>query len=241
MGMMKPPFSRIVAAAACAATAGLLTGNAVAQARPIQPLPLAPACTQFIFSGPVEIRSAQATILTFIGSGSSVSGAAKISGAGIGPVDGNVKGGITGTDIHLTLTSSDPGLLPNAEYSGQVAPDGSATGKVKFIGHDDLGDVDWNTTAKFFCAQNAQNGGDNAGQVGAAQQTATVLKDSDVYDAPDGKGNRLGPQSYFLRAGRTLTAAESCRDNWCLLNIPDPEVPGGKGWVYAGDGFLDVK
>lgn len=68
----------------------------------------------------------------------------------------------------------------------------------------------------------------------------TVLKESDVYDGPDGTGNRLGPPSYFLASGRTLPLAEPCRNEWCLLNIPDAEVPGGKGWVYAGDGFLKV-
>jgi hypothetical protein len=232
MWTMKP-ISRVLAVAASVGTACLLTGNALAQAHPVSPLPLAPACTQFIFSGPVEIRSAQQTDLTFSANGATADGPAKISGAGIPAVDGTVKGSITGDDIALTLTSSDPGLLPNAQYSGQVEADGSAAGTVKFVGHEDLGDVDWNTTAKFFCAKGAQNG--------TTQQTATVRKDSDVYDAPDGKGNRLGPQSYFLPVGRALTAAEPCRDNWCLLNIPDPEVPGGKGWVYAGEGFLDVK
>src|SRR5262245_27143432 len=98
------------AVTACAATAGLLAVHAPAQAQPQIPLPLAPACNQFIFSGPVEIRSALQTIVTFTASGASTNHPAKYSGAGLPAVDATVKGSITGDAIALSLTSTDPGV-----------------------------------------------------------------------------------------------------------------------------------
>ncbi|WP_164478589.1 hypothetical protein [Mycolicibacterium stellerae] len=220
--------------------AGFLGVHAPAQAEPRYPLPLAPACTQFIFSGPVEIRSAQGTLVTFFSTGAAVNGAAKYSGAGLPAVDATVNGSITGDSIALTLTSSDPGVLPNAQYSGKVDDNGFAAGKVKFVGHDDLGDVDWNATARFFCAQGAQNGG---GAAEGKPGTVTVLKDSDVYDAPG--GNRL-EEPFFLDNDSVLTTVKPCADNWCLLQIPNLPggahggLPAGQAWVYSGDDFLKV-
>lgn len=65
-----------------------------------------------------------------------------------------------------------------------------------------------------------------------------VEKASDVYDAPDGKGNKIlvNGQPFFLQPGRYLKRVEPCRQNWCHLQIS--EVPGGTGWVYQGEGFL---
>jgi len=229
------------AAIACAAAAGFVAVHSPAHAEPRYPLPLAPACTQFTFPGQVEIRSAQGTAVTFFSTGSAINGAAKYSGAGLPAVDANVNASITGDAIALTVTSSDPGVLPNSQYTGKVDDNGFASGTVKFIGHDDLGDVDWNTSARFFCAPGAQNGQGGAAEVKPG--TVTVLKDSDVYDAP--QGNRL-EAPFFLDNDSVLTTVKPCADNWCLLQIPDlpggahGNLPANQGWVYAGEDFVKV-
>jgi hypothetical protein len=64
---------------------------------------------------------------------------------------------------------------------------------------------------------------------------ATVTADVDVYDAPNGTGNRLPDIS--LPTGSTYDLITPCAENWCHLTIP--EAPGGSGWVYE-DGFLSV-
>jgi hypothetical protein len=69
----------------------------------------------------------------------------------------------------------------------------------------------------------------------AATPKATVTADVDVYDAPNGTGNKLPDVS--LQAGSTYDLITPCAENWCHLTIP--EAPGGSGWVYE-DGFLSV-
>jgi hypothetical protein len=69
----------------------------------------------------------------------------------------------------------------------------------------------------------------------AATPKATVTADVDVYDAPNGTGNKLADLS--LRTGSTYDVITPCAENWCHLAIP--AAPGGSGWVYQ-DGFLSV-
>ncbi len=60
---------------------------------------------------------------------------------------------------------------------------------------------------------------------------ATVRSDVDIYDAPGGKGKKIG----ILRSGRQVKLVGSCKPNdWCDVVIP--ELPAGNGWVW--DQFL---
>jgi hypothetical protein len=131
---------------------------------------------------------------------------------------------------------------PMSAFTGTIDPNGIASGTTVNEKNVTNG---WTAEPAFFCSARAAEPApvDNKpadNNPTPAANTATVLKMSDVFDGPDGNGNRLGPESYHLAPGRKLTIAEPCRDNWCLLNIPDAEVPGGKGWVYSGEGFLQL-
>ena len=94
----------------------------------------------------------------------------------------------------------------------------------------------WETTAPLKC--------DVDTPPGANSQMVTVLKDSDVYDAPE--GNRL-EAPFFLPADRQYASVSPCADIWCPLGIP--ELPGGahgglpavQDRASSGEGFLDVK
>jgi hypothetical protein len=61
----------------------------------------------------------------------------------------------------------------------------------------------------------------------------TVLLDVDVYNAPDGAGQKIA----LLRAGTPgVTLVEPCRNNWCHVNWP-----AGQGWAYSGPDYRSLK
>jgi hypothetical protein len=170
----------------------------------------------------------------------------------IGPGGGTRQG--SKIDFRVDWTINVGNEHPVSVFTGQIDPNGVASGTVVNEKNVTNG---WTAQGKFTCSAREAaplpaaekpircTGGEviPAGQTcpkkeAPPAQSVTVKKPSDVYDAPG--GNRLGPETYFLTVDRVLTIAEPCRDNWCLLNIPDPEVPGGKGWVYSGEGFLEL-
>jgi hypothetical protein len=58
-----------------------------------------------------------------------------------------------------------------------------------------------------------------------------VSRNTDIYDAPGGSGNKIG----VLRTGRQVPLVGTCKPNdWCDVVIP--ELPAGNGWVW--DQFL---
>jgi hypothetical protein len=162
--------------------------------------------------------------------GSTLGPGAVVSTDGINPIYGNATGSIAGNTVDFVIDWNDN--KGQAHYSGTIGPDGiakgTATGNVVPINLWNPGD--WTSTGPLSCtgvdtgpAQPTQGAG-----------TVTVKKASDVYDGPDGNGKRIGPASYHLAPGRTLTLVQPCADDWCLLTIPDAQVKGGQGWVYAG-------
>lgn len=159
--------------------------------------------------------------------GSALGPGAVVSTNGINPIYGKATGSIAGNTIDFIVDWNDN--QGQAHYTGTIGPDGiakgTATGNVVPINLWNPGT--WTSTAPLNCSDV---------QTGPAQPqgSVTVKQASDVYDAPDGKGHRIGPQSYNLAPGRTLTLVQPCANDWCLLNIPDPQVKGGQGWVYAG-------
>lgn len=62
---------------------------------------------------------------------------------------------------------------------------------------------------------------------GNSTSSIKVLKDTDVFDKPDGKGKRIG----MLSRG-TQGVSVNCRHNWC-----DTSWPAGSGWVYNGPDY----
>jgi hypothetical protein len=146
---------------------------------------------------------------------------------GGGPkTEGPSTGSINGRAITFTpnwTSGAHPGG-PDT-FNGTIDDNGVASGVFNGMG--------WHSTDKVKCAPApAANPGGNA-PVTPAKATVTIQQNSDVYTAADG-ATRVGPESYFLHPGRTLELVAPCVDDWCNLVIPDPEVPGGKGFVYAG-------
>jgi hypothetical protein len=135
---------------------------------------------------------------------------------------GDASGGISGRTIDFTINWDAGGTT---HYTGDVAESGWVYhGTATHL--PDGSPMTWRSSDKLACTS-------------APLGTAVVKQAVDIYDAPDGVGNKIGGDDFFLTPGRELRLVEPCRDNWCHLVIP--EVPGGGwGWVYQ-DPFLDVK
>lgn len=90
------------------------------------------------------------------------------------------------------------------------------------------------------CVSLAASAGGGGGNGDAAPVQATegqavrVIKDVDVYDAPDGKGKSTG----FVKAGSKVRLI-GCDGNWC--HVQGKRLPGGDGYVYNGDDFRSLK
>ena len=63
----------------------------------------------------------------------------------------------------------------------------------------------------------------------AQPQTCAVTRDTDVFDAPDGNGQKTG---VLADGTQGVTLVVPCRDNWCHV-----KWPAGQGWVYTGPDF----
>lgn len=157
---------------------------------------------------------------------------------------GSVTGNINGNVVEINANWSEgPGAGLSNYYSATIADDGTVFGTTTNSQNVRNG---FTSETKAKCntapANNPKPADPKPAETAPAKATVTVLQNSDVYDAKG--GNRVGPDTYFLTAGRTLTVVEPCADNWCHLVIPDPQVPGGQGWVYSGidsgENFLKV-
>jgi len=216
---------KVLAAAASATALGTAGFLAVPMAH------AAPSCT---VNGDY-LRFAQhfgnyTTTTSVNASGSSLGpGVVTVPPSGTNPTYGKASGSINGRNIDVLITWNDN--KGTAHFTGTVGNDGIArgdsTGTPIPIHLWDPGP--WDTAEPLKCADDPGTGPAQGGQ------TATVNKNSDVYDAPE--GNRLAAP-FFLPAGRKLPVLEPCANNWCHLGgIPET---GGTGWVYSGEGFLTV-
>ncbi len=166
-----------------------------------------------------------------------------------GRITGDMEKG--GNIINLTVTRADyePLIL-----GGSIGPDGTPRGTFA-VGTVD-GNVerrDWDSPTVFACVpgtpppladQLPKNTGING--VAVAQQpdpapqglgTATVVADTDIYDKPDGQGQKIGT----LFVGEQHPLMEPCRDDWCRVGQIElggfEGLPNGTAWVYS-KGFL---
>ncbi len=207
------------------AAAGLLAAPVPAHALP--PVPLAPAnCQQWAFPGFTTIHVSEADFDQFNSNEPSVNGTVTRVGA---DDSGNITGGIDRNGhVDLTISQCEAAL----RFMGDVSDDGKARGT--WTGNPQT--AKWETTAPLKC--------DVDTPPGANSQMVTVLKDSDVYDTPE--GNRL-EAPFFLPADRQYASVSPCADIWCPLRIPELPggahggLPAGQDWAYSGEGFLDVK
>jgi hypothetical protein len=61
-----------------------------------------------------------------------------------------------------------------------------------------------------------------------------VPLDIDVYDQPGGVG-KARPQ--HLAGGSRVSLIEETSDHWCHIDSWRDPVPGGKGWIWCGNGY----
>jgi hypothetical protein len=233
-------------AAPAVAAVGLLAGiSPPAQALP--PLPLAPACAKFEFyQGRLDMWLDNGMLVTVQGYGTNVGNTAQYNIPNkTAPTYGTPSGGIIGAGDVIGINvnwNQGPGAGTSSSYTGQIDPNGVANGTQT----DQNGQVHWQTRGNTFkCVPAAAEPAPPPADQNPPNQppatnkaTVTVLQPADVYDAPDGKGNRIGDESFFLRPeDGAYQLVEPCRNNWCHLVIP--AAPGGQGWVYE-TGFLKL-
>jgi SH3-like domain-containing protein len=76
-----------------------------------------------------------------------------------------------------------------------------------------------------------------AATANTAPTQATVDLATDIYDKPDGKGQKIGT----LYPGEVHPLMEPCRDDWCRVGAIElggfEGLPNGTAWVYS-KGFL---
>jgi hypothetical protein len=252
---------QLPAAIAAMAAIGALAMPAVAQAKPLAPLPLAPACAAYQFPGGTVDINYQAINghTTF----DTVNASTNVDTTGVthypdgGDTSGPVTGYIHGVGIHLEIgrDNYEPLVL-----DGLIGPDNRAHGTLKFRGDKQ----NWDSNSEFACVANPEpekvgpspnqvdngNGGAVGGGAGSApkqlapeQQApkglgeATVIADTDIYDKPDGQGQKIGT----LSVGEVHPLMEPCRDDWCRVGQIElggfEGLPNGTAWVYS-KGFL---
>jgi hypothetical protein len=216
---------QLAAAAAAVIVAGLLTAPSAA-ASPV--FPLAPACDGYKLSGFTNFISASRTI--FIGwSPDGKSGRANYGGYGGNGSMADVTGGLNGRHVEFLVHFDQGPEAPNKwQYSGDVGDDLSLAGTLHAPGVTEA----WHSDAPVECVAPKPDTGPAAGQ-----KTATVVQATDIYDKPDGKGQKIGT----LYSGEVHPLMEPCRDDWCRVGQIElggfPGLPNGTAWVYA-KGYL---
>jgi hypothetical protein len=125
-------------AATSIGAAGFLSVSPPAQAHPILPLPLAPACSQWGFPGNFSLKQSNGDTVTFNATGPVASGPAQATGGTNGSFGGAVSGGIQGDKLDLRINW---GIVNHqsslGHYTGTVGNDGLAHGDTQ----DELGDA----------------------------------------------------------------------------------------------------
>jgi hypothetical protein len=233
--------SQLFAAATAISAVGFLTFPAPAQANPM--FPLAPGCASYSWpgGGGFSVHAGNGTTTNMSTSQDRVVGRSFYLADGAQAADatyGNPSGGIIGgTSIDITINwDQGPGAGYAWHFVGKINDDGLASGTLHASNRDDA----WSSSQKFSCITSATPPAP-APQAPAQPppKTATVLKATDIYDLPDGKGtkykNAQGKPIFKGPGPVTLVAPDLCRDNWC--HVVAPEVPPGNGWIYIGEGL----
>ena len=146
--------SRLLAAATAISAVGFLTLATPAQAHPMLPFPLAPACSQWGFPGLFSLKqTVLGQTVSFTATGPNANGA--MAEANDGEYHGLVTGGITGDNLDFTIpwrgrgAPDDAALLSKGRYQGSVGSDGFVHGET----HDELANdhSHWDSTVPLVC------------------------------------------------------------------------------------------
>jgi hypothetical protein len=159
---------------------------------------------------------------------------------------GTLTGSITGRKIDFSVTwytnqyglLGDPGTAHFTGFIGDNLADGNSTGKPWQVKAEDgittfWAASHWNSVGyPFICAAD-----DTPATDPKALGDATVAVATDIYDKPDGKGQKIGS----LAVGEVHPVMEPCRDDWCRVGRIElggyDGLPNGTAWVYS-KGFL---
>ena len=117
--------SQLIAAATALAAMGFLTVPAPARAGPMLPLPLAPPCSQFGFTGGFSLRtdSGWQDFMSSTGPATVGGRAASVGYDNVTKYTGTVSGGIQGRKIDITFRADDDNAGVT-HYTGTVGDDG---------------------------------------------------------------------------------------------------------------------
>jgi hypothetical protein len=142
--------SQLFAAATAISAAGFFTVAPPAQAHPMLPFPLAPACSQWGFPGDFSLNQTNNDTVRFTSTGSVASGQA-VAGRADGTIVGQVSGGIQGDKLDFTI-GWNPSVFSSravGRYTGTVGNDGFAHGDT----HDELSPASahWDSAVPLLC------------------------------------------------------------------------------------------
>jgi hypothetical protein len=216
---IKTKQNAMVAGSAAAISAiGVLTGSAIAQARP--PIPLAPTCS---FNGTYVLNQSNGFRVEFPWNGAAPSGTAIAYGNDQQPkLTGPVSGGITSAnEVAVTIDWAGPS---HGQYVGAL----DAGGNVRGGFNQDIGGsgntASWDSVTPLKCVEAPAPAPPQKPPPPAeipkppdekpipAAPTATVTSDVDQYSGPNGEGDVIG----ILRVGDVLKVVAPCpADGWC--------------------------
>ncbi|MEU9720870.1 hypothetical protein [Streptomyces sp. NPDC047976] len=228
----------LFAAATAMGVAGLLAGQAPAQAGPTTAL--APPCAEYEFPSVLQLNQDNGITVQVPVSGSprhSV-GPGKAMYAIVGKTVGTfgtVYGGMKGNRIEFTAHwDQGPGAGITNTYAGQVGSDGFASGTTR---NNANATNTWRSSERMPCVykppqqQNPPPPPQNPPPK-QEKRTATVTgEDVDVYNVknePEGSGQVIG----ILRVDQQVELVGDCApESWC--QVAGENVPGGNGWVWG--------
>jgi hypothetical protein len=242
--------NKLFGCATAAAAIGLLITPAPAQARPDSECYSSAAGYQFP-GGEVVIVYPETDAETHFNAprGTHVDAPAETFYKNGTSLKGRITGDITkgGNIIRLTVTRGPK--YPPLILDGAVVQNNTAAGSFAFENNDRQL---WESPTQLACVPGApvedqplKPAGPKPAQEPLQQQNpapqglgnATVVADTDIYDKPDGKGQKIGT----LFTGEVHPLMEPCRNDWCRVGQLElggfPGLPNGTAWVYA-KGYL---
>jgi hypothetical protein len=141
-------------------------------------------------------------------------------------MNGTIRGGIDGREVNFTVTWDDArgrtGIVDT--FSGQVYSETDVRGQLAEVQTQWATDK-WHWEGEVKCL-------DTASATTASTQVH-VDKATDIYDKPDGNGQKIGE----LVPGTSFPIMEPCHDDWCRIGGIElggyEGLPNGTAWVYT--------
>jgi hypothetical protein len=148
-------------------------------------------------------------------------------------MNGTIRGGIDGRNVQFSVTWDDAagrtGIVDT--FYGQVYSQTDVRGQLA-EGNTQWASDTWHWQGEVRCTDNPAPGN-------SAASRAAVVAATDIYDKPDGKGQKIGS----LEPGTSFPVMEPCHDDWCRIGGIElggyEGLPNGTAWVYT-KGFVTL-